>query len=90
MQIPGVARACCQQSGGAWYTAELGMTAAAATPEGNTALWDFSWRIAYAGGLGFEHMPPYCCSDSRQRVYIAPEKEKKNLGTRMFSHWWTS
>lgn len=29
-------------------------------------------------GLGFEHMPSYCYSDSRQRVYIVPEKYKNS------------
>lgn len=25
-------------------------------------------ELLVQAGLGFEHMPPYCCSDSRQRV----------------------
>lgn len=29
-------------------------------------------------GLGFEHTPSYRCSDSRQRVYIVPEKNKNS------------
>lgn len=49
MQIPGVARARCQQSCGTSYAAEPRMAVAAATPDGSIVLWDFSWRIAYAG-----------------------------------------
>lgn len=49
MQIPGVARAHCQQGHDTSHAAEPERTAATAPPDGTIALWDFSWGIACAG-----------------------------------------
>lgn len=35
-------------------------------------------ELLMQAGLGFEHMLSYCYSDSRQRVYIVPEKNKNS------------
>lgn len=41
-------------------------------------------------GFGFEHMPPCCCSASRQRVRIVPEKEIAVSKEKMLSYQQTN
>lgn len=75
MQIPSVAsvRAPCtlQNPGWLWLQPLLMGTLRCGTPAG---------ELLMQAGLGFEHTPPYCYSDSRQRVYIVLGKKKKVVG----------
>lgn len=73
---PDVAKVCCQQSHSTSYAAEPVMTAAAATAGGNIVFGFSAGELLMRAGFGFEHMPPYCCSASRQRVYFLPEEER--------------